>query len=133
MLKLENKMSCKELLVVVLESLKKYNNQEVGDHRFNSALENLNDGEAFGEIIPWQVKYIDNSEYYISAIDSFGGEGMGDDYWYVFRIVDKKTDEEKLVKFYGYYDSWSGVNWSGYEPYFVRPAEKVVTVYIADE
>lgn len=54
--------------------------------------------------------------------DSYGGEGMGDDYWSVYRF--SKDLEEVFVKFQGYYSSYNGADYTDW--YFVKP--EAVTV-----
>ena len=40
-------------------------------------------------------------------VESFGGEGMGDSRWIVFKLG------EQLFRVSGYYDSWNGTEWDG--------------------
>ena len=51
----------------------------------------------------------------VTQVDSYGGEGQGDQYWYVLRWKDE------FVKVEGYYNSWDG----GYfdDAYSVIPRE----------
>lgn len=138
MLKLENEMDCEEFLKTVITSLRTNNYQNVDERYFEEFYQDgewsLNDGDYFGEIIPWKENVIDNGEYFVRKIDGYGGEGQGDSYWYVFEILNKKTDETKFVKFDGHYDSWNGVNWGCYDgPCFVKPTKKVIIDWVSYE
>lgn len=58
----------------------------------------------------------------VTNVESFGGEGQGDDKWFVVKIGDQ------LFRKSGYYASHYGTDWDGaFEE--VHPVEKVVTVY----
>lgn len=51
-------------------------------------------------------------------VHSFGGEGMGDDFWSIFEFI--KGEDLVLVKFNGWYYSYDGATFS--EWYFVKAA-----------
>lgn len=121
-------MTCEEFLRAIIISLKDDNDQDRFIQETLYDGEKLCDGDLFGEIIPWNIKYIENDYYNISLEDSYGGEGKGDEYWYVFKIVIKRLNEVKYVKFDGFYDSWNGTDWSVF-PIFVEPKEKVIRVW----
>lgn len=121
-------MTCEEFLRAVIISLKDDNDQGIVIDETLYGGHKLCDGDLFGEIIPWKILYVENSDYNLSLEDSYGGEGKGDEYWYVFKIVIKKTNEVKYVKFEGFYDSWNGVSWDDF-PIFVEPREKVIRVW----
>lgn len=57
--------------------------------------------------------------------DSYGGEGMGDDYWKVYCFTDGEGTVH--VKFDGYYQSYNGAEYN--EWFFVEPKEVTVTRY----
>jgi len=57
--------------------------------------------------------------------DNYGGEGQGDEYWYVYRF--RRGDEVAYVKFDGYYASYCGSEF--HEWFFVKPAQKTITVF----
>ena len=57
--------------------------------------------------------------------DNYGGEGMGEDYWSVYKFTDGK--EQVFVKFEGWYASYNGSEFS--EWFFVVPALKTITIY----
>lgn len=56
--------------------------------------------------------------------DNFGGEGMGDDYWSVYEFT-TKDGESFLLKFDGYYASYSGAE---FNEFFEVEAKEVVKV-----
>lgn len=60
------------------------------------------------------------------AVDSYGGEGMGDKYWSVVRFT--KNGESALVKFNGWYASYDGAEYE--EWFFVKAHEVKVTKYL---
>lgn len=50
----------------------------------------------------------ENEKYKIEKVDSYGGEGMGEDYWVIQKITFKETGEVAFVKYDGWYNSWDG-------------------------
>ncbi len=62
----------------------------------------------------------------VSVVDSYGGEGMGDDYWLVAYFPKYET----YIRMDGWYASYDGGNFDG-DPYIVEPRQKVITVYEA--
>ena len=74
-----------------------------------------------------ELQYLsdENEDYKIeSEIDKHGGEGEGEDYWIISRIVNKKSNEVFYIKFYGYYTSWYGTEWEGWK--LVKPYKKEI-------
>jgi hypothetical protein len=65
---------------------------------------------------------VDN-ELTVENVDSFGGEGMGDQYWSVYKF--SKGDDICYVKFDGYYASYNGAEFN--EWFFARsiPVQKI--------
>lgn len=61
----------------------------------------------------------------VEVVDSYGGEGMGDDFYNVLAF--KKDREVVYVKFQGWYSSYDGSEFQEY--YVVEPVEKMITVY----
>lgn len=59
----------------------------------------------------------------LELVDQFGGEGEGDDYWFVFKI------EDQFFKVEGFHSSWEGVNWEGSEIKEVEAREVTVIQY----
>jgi len=55
----------------------------------------------------------------------FGGEGLGDNIWKVFKINNIETNEKTYFKVSGYYDSWNDSDWDG-GINFVKPKEVTV-------
>ena len=58
-------------------------------------------------------------------VDSYGGEGQGEDYWSVYKFT--LDNEICWVKFNGWYSSYSGSEYSNF--FFVEPKEVTVTKY----
>ena len=52
------------------------------------------------------------------AVDRFGGEGEGDDYWFVFKVTEPNGNE-RIFKRNGWYASYDG-------GYYEGPTEEVV-------
>lgn len=75
-----------------------------------------------------QYSNYENDNYKVeSEIDSYGGEGKGEEYWTVSRILDKRTGESFFIRFDGYYSSWEGSDFSNNDWNIVVPKEvKVV-------
>ena len=60
-----------------------------------------------------QYSNFENDNYKTEGeIDSFGGEGQGDELWKVSKVTDKRTNEVFFIHFSGYYNSWEGTDWS---------------------
>lgn len=66
----------------------------------------------------------------IKIIDSYGGEGDGDQYWYIIE-VEHNNGTIALVKLDGYYASYVGHKYS--EWFFVKPVQVMVTKYVKNE
>jgi hypothetical protein len=64
-----------------------------------------------------------NLPYILEQEDQHGGEGEGDDYWFIFSIAKEDAPEDKTyIKFSGFYDSWNGTEWDeGFS--IVKPVE----------
>lgn len=60
-------------------------------------------------------------------LDTFGGEGQGDDHWAVFKII--SPDGYRIFKRNGYYVSHDGSHYDG-PTVEVRPAERIVTDWV---
>ena len=81
--------------------------------------ENDNDIDCFykTEMEYWNEE---NDKYKIeSEVDYHDGEEDGENFWKITRILNKETNEVCYIKFYGYYDSWEGVEWQGWN--LVKP------------
>jgi hypothetical protein len=61
--------------------------------------------------------------------ENYGGEGMGEDYWSVYKFTD--DTDEVFVKFEGWYQSYNGSEYEEY--YFVNPKQVMVTQYFKEE
>lgn len=84
----------------------------------------------FGFNLPYysedEIQYRDfeNDNYVVeSEVDYYGGEGQGEEYWKISRILDKKTGEVFFIKFEGFYNSWNGTDWSENDWNIVEPIE----------
>ena len=61
----------------------------------------------------------------LNEVDSYGGEGCGDEYWIVFEV--KVNGEfDGYIQANGHYSSYEGVYWDGMEPFEVVKDTKVV-------
>ena len=49
----------------------------------------------------------------IKYVDSYGGEGQGDNYWSVYIFVHK--EQRCYIRFYGYYNSYEGAEYEDME------------------
>jgi len=72
-------------------------------------------------------KILLGENYFVHPVTSYGGEGQGDEYWEVLKVVDKNTLEKAYVKREGWYASYSGHEWA--KAYLVEPKEVMVTEY----
>ena len=84
---------------------------------------NLNDFNSY------EIQYCnyENDNYKVeSEIAGEGGEGQGEEYWKVSRILDKNTNEVFFIRFDGFYTSWDGTDWSNNDYQIVRPREVTV-------
>lgn len=71
-----------------------------------------------------QYRDFENDNYVVeSEVDYYGGEGKGEEYWKISRILDKKTGEVFFIKFEGFYNSWDGTDWSENDWNIVEPVE----------
>ena len=69
-----------------------------------------------------------NANIYAEYIDSYGGEGKGSDYWSVYKFI--KGEEEAIVKFSGYYQSYCGAEFEEWG--FVKPEQVTITVFVPE-
>lgn len=73
------------------------------------------------------------SNYEVTLVEHYGGEGSGDKYYDVFTVVDKADDNNlTYFKVEGYYSSYNGTDYPD-DIYgsskLVSPREKIITVY----
>ena len=62
----------------------------------------------------------------VEYVDSYGGEGMGDEYWTVYKFT--RDDETQYLKFDGWYRSYVGTEFN--ERRWVKPVEVLVTKFV---
>jgi len=68
-------------------------------------------------------------DYTTEIVESFGGEGMGDDYYVVRRFTSLSNKEDFYVKKSASYNSYEGCYWEYGEESLVEPIEIAVIVY----
>lgn len=83
-------------------------------------------GYLFDELFGYS-KAVQPKGYIISEEASHGGEGKGEDYWVVYKVLNTETNETQYIKFYGSYNSWEGTEWEGY--HITTPNEKTIIVW----
>ncbi len=70
----------------------------------------------------------------VTLVDSYGGEGDGDTYYRVYKLINEEDSKDTIfVKFDGYYSSYNGTDWDNEECFKVEPEEVTVIEYIAVE
>lgn len=74
----------------------------------------------------WSSEWTDLGDFKVRRIDSYGGEGQGNEYWMVLEV--EFSDVTKAFEVSGYYASYDG----GYyeEIKEVKPQDKVITVWV---
>ena len=66
-------------------------------------------------------------DFKLELMADYGGEDRGSEYWAVwkFTLQDEVAERVEYVKFYGYYQSYNGADYQGWE--FVTPKQVMVT------
>lgn len=89
----------------------------------------FNDGHGWDELNNTiRYKKLQSPKVAFELVDSYGGEGEGERYYFVFKIHDLESNEIVYIKFDGFYNSWEGTEWDD-DPFFVTPVQKTITVY----
>ena len=94
----------------------------------------LDNNRDFVEELMYKGKYetvwvnIPGVPFEYRSIESYGGEGCGDNYWKLFEVRLPGETETALVRLNGWYSSYYGVDYSDYQ--FVTPRQKTITVYV---
>lgn len=109
-----------------------YNGEKIKHHTFYKEKEtiyNLDcDPIGFKTCSRGNFFIVDN--YKVTHVEDFGGEGSGDQYWYVCSVTHKDTPDDILVyyKHYGWYASYDG----GYleDVCEVKPKQVTVTEWV---
>lgn len=89
---------------------------------FVEAIDNLTDEHWEGQTTSTKV---DDTEVTITCIETYGGEGQGEDYWAVVSI--EQEGDTIYVRRNGWYASYHGREWNDYEQ--VKPVEKTVVFW----
>lgn len=94
----------------------------------------LNNNRTIAEELMHEGYFVKNWDDYdggipfeFKGVDSYGGEGMGEEYWTVIEVRIPNQDETALVKLNGWYASYEGADYTGWS--FVQPKQKTITVY----
>ena len=94
---------------------------------FNQFKTDIDKDYEISDFVYNELQYLsdENEDYKIeSEIEQHGGEGEGDNYWVITRVLNKKTNEVFYIRFYGYYSSWDGTTWNGWD--LVKPHKKEI-------
>ncbi len=86
---------------------------------YNLSLKSLNDAE---------INYIHFEDWLIREIDSFGGEGQGDDYWSIIE-VQKDEKHHSYWKIPGWYASFVGHELDCDDIFQVEKKQKVIDTW----
>ena len=62
----------------------------------------------------------------VELANSYGGEGMGDQYWSVYKF--SRGDDVEYLKFDGWYQSYNGAEFN--DMFWVKPKEVVVIKFV---
>jgi hypothetical protein len=95
--------------------------QEIEDLLEIKAQEEMFHGDLWGDEDTTPIV----EQFNIKFVDSYGGEGCGDDYWAVWSY--DQDGQTFYIKLYGWYASYNGSEYEGWK--FVTPREKTITVY----
>lgn len=108
-----------EKLKTIFQTITLDDNSNYTDIERSFFYEDVNEEEIKGFLDNEELNFIEG----MKTVDSYGGEGMGEDYWVVwyFPVADIH------VKFHGWYQSYEGSEYEGM--YLVEPREVVVTQY----
>ncbi len=94
-------------------------------------VENTDEYYSSSESVYRELKYLSRGSVLevpelglLEAVEDYGGEGQGEEFWVVFRVV----STGQLFRVDGYYSSYDGGSLDG-SPYEVVPVEKTITVY----
>jgi hypothetical protein len=112
-----SQLSEQAMLQAIEESFNAQIDEDEDEFHFNNLYEHLS----------WKDKVfiLESTGWYLQMVEDFGGEGHGDQYWFVFTVTDGETTRH--VKVDGWYASYSG---GEYDEWFeVKPEQKMVTVW----
>lgn len=95
---------------------------------FNNQVEEDGDEFSFDTLSDYLYKSVvlESLGWELTMLDNYGGEGQGEQYWYVVKVSDGTT--VRHIKVDGWYQSYAG---GGYDEWFeVFPKEKVITEWV---
>lgn len=86
-------------------------------------------GDEFGNVewdeLTWQHEWMDLDDFRFRTVESFGGEGQGDSYWFVVEV--EYADQIVNYRISGYYRSYDGGYYEDIN--VVKPKEEIITVW----
>ena len=105
----------------IIEDMTKYIDK---DEFFTTMMEEIGGYE--GWAVNHFISYLEDEVHHplFELLDSYGGEGMGEDYWIVFKWKDS------IYKLSCTYYSYDGVDWDGADLYEVKPVSVMRTEYV---
>jgi hypothetical protein len=72
-----------------------------------------------------QTSWVKLPEFNFKTVESYGGEGQGDEYWFVIQV--ELSDRILHYKIEGYYQSYDGGYYESIRQ--VTPKDKVITIW----
>lgn len=76
----------------------------------------------------------DNDKYeIISCFIVNGGEGQGEDYEEISKVIEKETSNIYFVSFNSYYDSWEGNSYEDASWCIVKPVKRITIEFIGNK
>lgn len=80
-----------------------------------------------------QFSYEDDKYEIISCFIINGGEGQGEDYEEISKIIEKENSNVYFVSFDSYYDSWDGNNYDDSIWSVVKPVKRITIEFIGNK
>lgn len=71
--------------------------------------------------------------YEFKTEERFGGEGQGDDYWFVVSVKEIANGNIRYFQYWAFHDSWEGSTFYDAEPQEVEPKEVTVIKWFEKE
>ncbi len=122
-----NKIEAVQFIRDEAVNLRKHLNREVPEELFTEkfAPKYFCHGGLIEDALAFFVRDLKGYERKVKCVESFGGEGMGDTRYIVFKLDTPEGDV--YLEFIGCYDSWNGTEWQ--EAYIVEPKEVTIIEY----